>query len=340
MKEAEFRKAVDDQKRLREDLEEEAVEAALEWYVDHNEPPFYPNKVGTVLNLAERFRAFGVEERGQWPKLSVGTVMRSDRLAEIIREDVVDIRRTLEARVREPISLPFDRYAEAVDWIKQTLEEREPSPEEIDHAEELRAELQTQVNELARVTRRRVVVRESQEDIQYVEPGESVVHSLPVPKDSPLWLLCREATRLAKATRFAEVWIIAYVLADVRPTLMPVTISGGLVSVHKLATGGEVRPREVRLTIRDADLTLEELRELFVRVRRRLGASNRKRLSDRDYALWEAVQSRGGPPEELGRSKAEKDYWSAVADEVGGYANWRGPYMRWRRMQERLPQGS
>ena len=72
-------------------------------------------------------------------------------------------------------------------------------------------------------------------------------------------------------------------------------------------------------------------------VKKQLG--KKARLIDRiDQSLWNVVFDLGGPPDPEG----DREFWERVLEgvrsrDLGEFKNWRGPYMRWRRLGEAHP---
>jgi hypothetical protein len=144
---------------------------------------------------------------------------------------------------------------------------------------------------------------------------------------------------IAQAIGCSDTEILAYVLANIRPTLSPVTIATRRY-VHTLP--GDTQPMqrtEVTITVRSR-LTFVELRDLSRQLGQMLNVTKAKRLSAGDRKFLEVVEQIEG--NQVG--EGSKAFWEKVLLKWNGmegvrpYTDWRNPRKRYTRLMERLNQ--
>jgi hypothetical protein len=167
----------------------------------------------------------------------------------------------------------------------------------------------------------------------------------PPPKLSPLhealhWVSL-QVSDIAAALGCSDAAILAYVLANVRPALSPITI-GTRVYAH--TPPGDTQPMqrtEVTITVRSR-LTFAELRDLFSQLGQVLNVTKTRPLSAEDHRFLEVVHQVGVPP--FGRGSGAKAFWEQFLlqwngmGDVPSYTGWRNPLKRYTRLMERLKQ--
>jgi hypothetical protein len=126
--------------------------------------------------------------------------------------------------------------------------------------------------------------------------------------DAPVCQLQRYVRQLARASGFSPPAVAAYLLADIPPILDAATISVEHLTVPVPFGGGEIQRSQVTLTVHARDLSYDEHRELFRRVRQELNLVRAHGLTDDDIALLQLVKSLGSPP--IGRGSGP--YWIRV----------------------------
>lgn len=145
---------------------------------------------------------------------------------------------------------------------------------------------------------------ECREWLAYAAPGKTMVRRAPAFIGSPLEKLAAVSAALARDTNLRQAAVIGFALAGIPPILPPVRIS-----IHR-KFAGSLSHTWATIELHAADLTLDQVRRVYTKVRQRMGTVRKKALSDRDIALLEMIRQRGEPPrKEKGNRGAIRAYW-------------------------------
>src|SRR5262249_39172547 len=131
--------------------------------------------------------------------------------------------------------------------------------------------------------------------------------------------------------------VLAYVLANLRPTLSPFIIRQ---QPYVYEIPGDMQPiqrTEVTITVK-ARITSIELRELYRQLEQILNVVKMKALSAEDEKFLEVVRQIGDPPKQKGvRAFWEQVWllWNAM-EGVKKYKEWRNPLRRYTRLKKRM----
>lgn len=169
--------------------------------------------------------------------------------------------------------------------------------------------------------------------LEYAVPGQPAVVRAPAFIGSPLEKLEKVTSELQSETGLRQAYLVAHALADIPIILPPVRITFSQRSVSFPHTWATVE-------FHTADLSFEQLRSVYNSIRRRMGTTRRKALTNRDAQLLEEIRKRGEPPKkEKGNRGAIKAYWeSFVKDwnrnhQKGRFKSWRAAQARYERLK-------
>lgn len=347
MNERDFRAQV--KMRTPPGLSPEAVEVALQVFTRGGWTESYHMRgcMETAgLIAAELSKAKQAQETTPRPlfRVTPGLLLTSRQLAAAITPWVKQVRTDLFGRPE----LPFRSYAKAVAWIENAASEQDyPSSDERQQARAMLEKMNRELKAVGRILRSEVqgptpVVR----TVPYAKPGSETTHHVPVVFGSGLARLEAACRDMADATGFSQLNIIEHVLAGV-PLLLPVARlqvrpqwryhlpvpPDGMLS-RLSATVEFLSPR---------DVTADQLKWLARQLRKMLGVTRAKRMSDHHHRLLSLVAQLGGPP------KSNKiEWWEQFKDEwnkrlprgASRYVTWRGPEMAYQRLQTRLASSS
>ena len=127
--------------------------------------------------------------------------------------------------------------------------------------------------------------------------------------DAPACRLHRYVRQLARASGFSPPAVAAYLLADIPPMLEAAAINVEHLTVPVPFGGERIQRSQVTITVQARDLSYDEHRELFRRVRQELNLVQAHGLKDDDIAFLQLVDSLGSPPR--GRGQALLDAGAA-----------------------------
>jgi hypothetical protein len=158
--------------------------------------------------------------------------------------------------------------------------------------------------------------------------------------EGPLPELTDSVQEMAAATGFHEEDVLAYLLCDKSPRLVPVDFA--LTTETHLVPGGKwISHSQARMTIRAADLSWSEWKTYYTAMRKHLHPSKGRRLTAFDAALLALVERCGGVPvrgkahfwERVRQALAEPEYQQRGSP---AYKHWRCVRVKYLRLQKRL----
>lgn len=198
---------------------------------------------------------------------------------------------------------------------------------------------------------RRLVKRAGYEGYSLsVTPGEALPYFGPPFMDFQRSAPTAPGTFLAKLARRISEWSKR---TSIQPSLLTMHILTGLLPLlsrvrfaendraFELPSGKQAHMRSVTLTFNTADLTFDELREIYNDVRAYLGGRGQQAPTFEDLEFWELVESMGGPPERGIRKFwiAVRDRWNADHPGTEPLKSWEGFQDRYQRLERRLGLG-
>lgn len=152
--------------------------------------------------------------------------------------------------------------------------------------------------------------------------------------------LGRRSTRWSKNTNIMPGHWTMHVLTGFSPLLSRVRFTEN-DRAFELPSGQQARMRSVILTFNTADLTFDELREIYNDVRIFLGGRGQKAPTFEDLEFWELVRDMGGPPATGIRRFwiSVRDRWNAEHPDTQPLKSWEGFQDRYQRLARRLGLG-
>lgn len=223
-----------------------------------------------------------------------------DAMLAALRPWAEQVRKEIVEAAGGRVSLPFTSVDDAARWI-----EKEGAPRKATINEARFQRLEGEVQE--RLKKMRDLVGADawnynlpMRTVAYGKPGSDWTHRVPAWRDSPLAPLARAAEQMSKATGFQEAQMTLFILTDKRPLLTPASITAR-PSWHSLPTGGGIRRQEVTLTLRTPEISFDQLRRLFRRIRHEWQAEKGKSMTARDLAVLKAAEEEGGVPSTWGK---------------------------------------
>lgn len=163
---------------------------------------------------------------------------------------------------------------------------------------------------------------------------------VPTATDTFLTSFTRQVMQWSKNTNIMPGHWTMHVLTGLSPLLSRVR-SAENRRAFKLPSGKQAHMRSVTLTFNTADLTFNELREIYNNVRMFLGGRGQKAPTFEDLEFWELVQDMEGPPEKNIRKfwTAVRDRWNAEHSGTAPLKSWEGFQDRYQRLERRLQIG-
>jgi hypothetical protein len=144
------------------------------------------------------------------------------------------------------------------------------------------------------------------------------------------------AKELDEATRLSQSAVVAYLLVGIQPF-----VSSAEIRVQDftglLPAGGTFKRTQATIQVNWGELPAEQVKDIRREVRKVLNIQKVKRLTEEDQRLLELVKRLGGEP-----ADRKTAFWEGVRQEwnraVGTqqYTAWRGPKMKYRRLQKKL----
>lgn len=262
-------------------------------------------------------------------------IVVSNQLTQAVEPEVV--------RIREEIfrkrTAPFNSLSDAARWIGETgRQEPKPSARDQKRAKVIESEVMARRRDLKRLLRTDVVFEYRKTVLAHISPSEGCVVVAPAAPGSPLARLAGVAQDISKATGFAEAAIVAFVTVGIPPFLPIARISSHTVFPGQGAIVG-VPTSWVTVTVFARDLTFEQLRQIYRKIREATGLRGRKRINARHQVLIETVRKLGGAPRRGSRTWGQvTEFWEEVRAQVNReypkdlFPSWRAARMMYRRL--------
>ncbi len=327
-----------------------SLDQAIAYFLEHHwlERRVLRECMHECIDLARRFdilvaASAAPRDAGlvQHLRLTPHDLLTSDDLAEKIRPAVDQVRHTLFGDPQPP----FATSEGAVQWLEQTAaaqetQARADSPR--------RAALEETI--LAQLAAWQALTGESCEGpfvpelLEYAKPGDPWVHRVPVRGKTPLADLGSASRQLADATGFSPASVVAYILAGIRPLLVPISIrmSSGFHNDFKIAR------RSATIELRTPHVTDAQLRAIRQVIRRVWHTAKKKPLTESDRQFLAIVQRLGGVPQDEGERERiafferVRQTFNALAVEHGypQHSTWRATRNKYARLLKKMQQGN
>ena len=178
-------------------------------------------------------------------------------------------------------------------------------------------------------------------DLPYFGPPKmDFEKAAPTAPSTFLAKFARRITEWSKNTGIQPSLLTMHVLTGILPLLSRVR-SAENKRYFELPSGRQAHMRSVTLTFNTADVTFEELREIYNYVREYLGGKGQRAPTFEDMEFWELVESLGGPPEKGIRKFwiTVRDRWNAEHPGTEPLKSWEGFQDRYQRLSRRLGEG-
>lgn len=168
-------------------------------------------------------------------------------------------------------------------------------------------------------------------------PDMDFQKSAPTAPGTFLAKFARRITEWSKRTRIQPSPLTMHVLTGVLPLISRVRFTEN-ERHFELPSGDQTHMRSVTLTINTADLSFDELREIYNDVKQFLGGKGQRAPTFEDVEFWELVESMGGPPDKGIRKfwKAVRDRWNSDHPDTEPRKSWEGFQDRHERLARRL----
>ena len=290
-----------------------------------------------VERLAARF--IGVDRVAPLPQLnpSPGSRLAQRRLTAAMEAVAAAIRTDLFGGPE----VPFENEDEAVRWLQEEGVRQQPQAGQVTRTI---AKLQKAILELDRVGQSASLQLKSF-FLELVDPATERVVGVRATGD-PLTEPARAIDRISGATGFSILEVTRFVLLGAQPTMRRV------VSASKVLTGvlayrgtrfGAIRRQAVSLTLYSPDLSTSEIAELARQTTRKLSGGPRRRVTEQDLQLVDAVSAVLPVGQNWERPPWDQATWEAVAKEwserfrsrTGEPPTWRALSARHRRFLEK-----
>ena len=144
--------------------------------------------------------------------------------------------------------------------------------------------------------------------LRYGRPGDTHVKNASVSLGTFLAKLAREIEHVSRRSGLPPDALTAHVLTGAIP-MLPRVQSTGRDSYFTLPSGQQIHLPSVTLTFRTADLSFEELRELYNEIKDYIGGKGVRSTDLDGLKLWNLVQELGGPPQPY---KGVRKFWLEV----------------------------
>lgn len=224
---------------------------------------------------------------------------------------------------REP---PFEDEGKAADYIERTYQEDLAQWREKREAPD---DAKEQIHRLAHQLG--IVATTSGLLLRYGRPGDGHLRNAHVSPGTFLWKLASEVERVSRKSGLPPDALTAHVLTGVTPILSRVRFTER-EDHFNLPSGQQMHSRSVTLTFRTADLTFEELRELYDEIKDYMGGKGVRHADLDDFEFWNLVEELGGPPEPY---KGVRRFWLRVRDRWNAAHPERKPLKSWEGLQDR-----
>jgi len=147
-----------------------------------------------------------------------------------------------------------------------------------------------------------------------------------------------ETRVMARATGFAQVSLVQYVLLGTKP-LLPRARAAAHADVQALPSGETLHPVRVSIDVWARSLTFNELRDLYRQHRKYMTMNRRQTLDKYDWELYHMANSLGGSLSGKGCKATWEEIrrrWNEAHPERPYNGDWNGPKRAYRRMVEAL----
>ena len=308
-----------------------AIDAAVAHYVSKGITEF-DWRVAECVEMARNISPwFAKDPKSEDDPVSVVLDTAADHAAgslqELIAPEVKRVRRELWGEV----AAPFTSWKSASDWLDNLGSLGERTEEENARAYKLFTEWvhDRRKAEIEAIKGVEVHVELRAHTIPYVAPGANHVTHAVVPHGSKFVDLEYTAKRLAKETGFNEASVVLHILCDLPLVLPSIRITKRLRLGSKVGT--------VRVEFNSPDVTHAQIASVLKSVRGFWGKSSQGRLTPDDVRFLEIVAELGGVPLSGRKAFFEKVREACEREGLGSYesSQWRGPYMRWKRLIKR-----
>jgi len=244
-----------------------------------------------------------------------------------ITEDVFMDR--LEAEVQEvrleifgKTEAPFSDYAQAVEWIEgEERADRERMSSDSAKLKKSIDQLRKLLDKMSDAMGRPVSARLETPALRYRKPG-SGIRGIKVKLGSKLLPLQAFAQSGESCYGFSKWRLIGYVLANIRPQLVRITV-GTVMSFGQ-------KPPTTTITILGQQPCWDDLRSAYQLIQEETNRKRARRLDEEDEAVVSAIRREGGVPER----KGAQEFWERVGKEVGKSPA--AARMRFRRLPEEI----
>lgn len=164
--------------------------------------------------------------------------------------------------------------------------------------------------------------------------------SAPTAPDTFLASFAHQVMQWSKNTNIMPGHWTMHVLTGFSPLLNRVRSTRNR-RAFELPSGKQAHMRSMTLTFNTADLTFDELREIYNNVRTFLGGRGQKAPTFEDLEFWDLVESMGGPPATEIRKfwVTVRDRWNAGHPDTEPLKSWEGFQDRHQRLERRLGLG-
>lgn len=171
-------------------------------------------------------------------------------------------------------------------------------------------------------------------------PNLDFQKQVPTAPDTFLASFARQVMQWSKNTNIMPGHWTMHVLTGFSPLLSRVRSTRNR-RAFELPSGKQAHMRSMTLTFNTADLTFDELREIYNNVRTFLGGRGQKAPTFEDLEFWELVQDMEGAPEKNIRKfwTAVRDRWNAEHPGTQPLKSWEGFQDRYQRLERRLEVG-
>jgi hypothetical protein len=324
---------------------DKAVEHCWEWRSRDRQIP--RECASECINLAGRFKSRPAGSLSQsdtslfqYMRMAPHDLIMSDDLAEKIRPAVEQVRIELFGSPHPP----FAALKEAIQWLKQTAAEQEAQAWANNQAPKaLKQTILDMLEKYQDLTGETVNNPFKLELLEYVEPGNQWVRRMPVWGRTSLATLRDKSKWLADATAFPPASVVAYILADIRPLLAPMSIEMSWGRSNEF----NIFRRRATVELHTHNVTDAQLRAIRQLIRSSWGTERKRQLKEEDKQFLDIVQRLGGMPN--GKRKGEiKTFYEQVKQEFNALAvkhgykthsTWKASRLKHKRVGERVQQG-
>lgn len=170
-----------------------------------------------------------------------------------------------------------------------------------------------------------------------LKEGKGILTSSP--EKRKFWDIIGRAQAISGETGLSPVTILNYILADIKPLLVPyeIRLPGRGLSSRVKNTRGRRQCWWVDVRI-NTELGFDDLLRIYSSIKRYLGVKRGKKLNEGHFDLHRMVQRRGGAP----KGKGTVAFWNSVKGEWNekhpsdAYETWKGVKITYDRINNRL----